>query len=467
MGNNCTCLNNLLNNNNQCDLSNKGNSSQKEEMKIEEPNDKNFFESIRDNYNIKEENIKQIKENLGNNIYNNSNRNTNLETSHLSNINININNINKIINNFDNNLIRKEETKVANNNITEKKMVSCINIIIKHFKGYIFRKKYKNYLKEELKRIGNDLYTEYINITKNKNVSSILESKNPNIISYLNTPWSEFYIDNPTKDVISKISLVKRYKNNTIIFNYKSSSYNQNNIKECINSAKSCYIGEVSLYNNQKCGLGKTIYSNGSIEEGTYFENEFVGWNKFIDDKGIIYVGLFNKSSLNGKGLRYNKERNHIYKGDFLNGLRHGKGKDEGDNMKYEGDFIKDKKCGKGKILFDSGDTYEGEFNDNKFNGYGHYIWAKNKNEYKGNYLNGKFHGEGRYQWGENEYYNGEYVNGIKEGEGELSFKDGKKFYVNFTNGKPNGIGIFQDQDGNRCEVEFINGKINKNYKKN
>ena len=467
MGNNCTCLNNLLNNNNQCDLSNKGNSSQKEEMKIEEPNDKNFFESIRDNYNIKEENIKQIKENLGNNIYNNSNRNTNLETSHLSNINININNINKIINNFDNNLIRKEETKVANNNITEKKMVSCINIIIKHFKGYIFRKKYKNYLKEELKRIGNDLYTEYINITKNKNVSSILESKESNIISYLNTPWSEFYIDNPTKDIISKISLVKRYKNSTIIFNYKSSSYNQNNIKECINSAKSCYIGEVSLFNNQKCGLGKTIYSNGSIEEGTYFENEFVGWNKYIDDKGIIYVGLFNKSSLNGKGLRFNKERNHIYKGDFLNGLRHGKGKDEGDNMKYEGDFIKDKKCGKGKILFDSGDTYEGEFNDNKFNGYGHYIWAKNKNEYKGNYLNGKFHGEGRYQWGENEYYNGEYVNGIKEGEGELSFKDGKKFYVNFTNGKPNGIGIFQDQDGNRCEVEFINGKINKNYKKN
>ena len=467
MGNNCTCLNNLLNNNNQCDLSNKGNSSQKEEMKIEEPNDKNFFESIRDNYNIKEENIKQIKENLGNNIYNNSNRNTNLETSHLSNINININNINKIINNFDNNLIRKEETKVANNNITEKKMVSCINIIIKHFKGYIFRKKYKNYLKEELKRIGNDLYTEYINITKNKNVSSILESKESNIISYLNTPWSEFYIDNPTKDIISKISLVKRYKNSTIIFNYKSSSYNQNNIKECINSAKSCYIGEVSLYNNQKCGLGKTIYSNGSIEEGTYFENEFVGWNKYIDDKGIIYVGLFNKSSLNGKGLRFNKERNHIYKGDFLNGLRHGKGKDEGDNMKYEGDFIKDKKCGKGKILFDSGDTYEGEFNDNKFNGYGHYIWAKNKNEYTGNYLNGKFHGEGRYQWGENEYYNGEYVNGIKEGEGELSFKDGKKFYVNFTNGKPNGIGIFQDQDGNRCEVEFINGKINKNYKKN
>ena len=467
MGNNCTCLNNLLNNNNQCDLSNKGNSSQKEEMKIEEPNDKNFFESIRDNYNIKEENIKQIKENLGNNIYNNSNRNTNLETSHLSNINININNINKIINNFDNNLIRKEETKVANNNITEKKMVSCINIIIKHFKGYIFRKKYKNYLKEELKRIGNDLYTEYINITKNKNVSSILESKESNIISYLNTPWSEFYIDNPTKDIISKISLVKRYKNSTIIFNYKSSSYNQNNIKECINSAKSCYIGEVSLYNNQKCGLGKTIYSNGSIEEGTYFENEFVGWNKYIDDKGIIYVGLFNKSSLNGKGLRFNKERNHIYKGDFLNGLRHGKGKDEGDNMKYEGDFIKDKKCGKGKILFDSGDTYEGEFNDNKFNGYGHYIWAKNKNEYTGNYLNGKFHGEGRYQWGENEYYNGEYVNGIKEGEGELGFKDGKKFYVNFTNGKPNGIGIFQDQDGNRCEVEFINGKINKNYKKN
>ena len=472
MGNTCSCLNNLINNG-QCDLSNKGIIEQNDAEKIGDPTIKNIYGSGKDNYNLKEDSIKQLRGTLSNNMNNNnSNRNTNVETSQLSNINININNINKIINNFDNNFNKKDTIKTVNitsksDRITDQKKISYINIIIKNIKGYILRKKYKDYLKEELIKLGNDLYNEFIKITKNEKVLTIIESKDPNIINYLKTPWSEFYTKNPTKEIMIKITSVKKYPKKSILFKYKTISFHSTNIKECITSAKCCYYGEVNLYSGYKCGYGKTTYANGSIEEGTYYENEFIGWNKYIDNQGIIYVGLFNKSGLNGKGLRYNQEIDHIYKGDFMDGLRHGKGKDYRSKIKYEGDFRKDKKCGKGKILFESGDTYEGEFNDNKFNGYGHYIWAKNKNEYKGNYLDGKFHGDGFYQWGENEYYNGEYVNGIKEGEGELSFKDGKKFFVNFTNGKPNGIGIFQDQDGNRCEVEFINGKINKKYKKN
>ena len=468
MGNKCPCINKFISNN-EFDLSHNELTNRKNEDKSIDTNIKNYYESGRENYNYKEEPIKNFKGLLDNNNYNNNstNRNTNNDTSHLSNINININNINKIINNYDNKSTRKEPVKKIETKEIKEKQISSANIINKNTKGYLFRKKYKKYLKEELIKIGNDLYEEYIKSTKNEKVSDILNSKDPNIIAYLETTWTEFYSTDPTTEIKSKISSTKKYPKKIILFKYKSKNYEQNNILECIKCTKSCYIGEVDLYSGQKCGQGKTIYSNGSIEEGTYLENEFIGWNKLIDNQGIIYVGLFNKSGLNGKGLRYNKEINHIYKGDFLNGLRHGTGKDYRDNIKYEGDFRKDKKCGKGKILFESGDTYEGEFRDNKFNGYGHFKWAKNKHEYKGNYLNGKFNGEGYYQWGEKEYYNGEYVNGIKEGEGELSFKDGKKFFVNFTNGKPNGIGVFQDQDGNRCEVEFINGKINKNYKKN
>ena len=107
------------------------------------------------------------------------------------------------------------------------------------------------------------------------------------------------------------------------------------------------------LRTGKRCGVGQTFYSNGSVEQGTYYENEFSGWNKFIDNQGIIYVGLFTQSKLNGKGLRYNQEINNIYKGDFFNGLRHGKGKDYRNGLKYEGDFNMDKKCGKGKILFE------------------------------------------------------------------------------------------------------------------
>ena len=340
------------------------------------------------------------------------------------------------------------------------------SLIISYIKGYMLRKKYKDYLKEELIKQGNDLYNQYLKITKNEKVSYILgENKSPQISKYISTNWDEFYSEDPTKEIKIKISKSKKYSKG-LIFKYKNNNFHSINIDECLGAAKSCYIGEVDLYTNKKCGNGEIIYSNGAREKGTYYNNEFVGWNIFIDNQGILYVGLFDKSGLNGKGLRYNKEINHIYRGDFLNGQRHGKGKDYRNNSKYEGDFLKDKKCGKGKIVFDSGDTYEGEFRDNKFNGYGHYVWFKNGHEYTGNYLNGKFHGDGLYKWGKNEYYNGEYVNGVKEGEGEISYADGKKFFVNFTNGKPNGIGMFQDKEGNKCEVEFINGKINKKYKK-
>jgi hypothetical protein len=339
------------------------------------------------------------------------------------------------------------------------------SLIISFMKGYILRKKYKKYLKNELIKQKQNLFEEYLKITKNEKVSQILDSNDPVISNYLSTNWNEFYSEDPTKEINYKIKIIPKYSKG-LIFKYKNKSINSMNINEILSSAKYCYIGEVNLYNNRKCGKGEIIYSNGARERGTFYNNEFVGWNQFIDDQGVLYVGLFNQFGLNGKGLRYNKEINHIYKGNFYNGFRHGKGKDYRSNSKYEGEFQKDKKCGKGKIVFDSGDKYEGEFRDNKFNGYGHYIWFKNGHEYEGHYLNGKFHGEGFYRWGKNEYYKGEYVNGVKEGKGEISYADGKKFFVNFTNGKPNGIGLFQDKDGNKCEVEFINGKINKKYKK-
>ena len=161
MGNTCSCLNNLISNNNQCDLSNKGMIEQKNEGTIENPTNKNIYESLKDNYNLKDDSLRQLKGTLNNNIIkNNSNRNTNLSTSHLSNINININNINKIINNYDNNYNKKESINIVKKNISiinDPKTVN-INIIIKNFKGYIFRKKYEKYLKEELINFGKTLY---------------------------------------------------------------------------------------------------------------------------------------------------------------------------------------------------------------------------------------------------------------------------------------------------------------------
>lgn len=348
-------------------------------------------------------------------------------------------------------------------------IISKATLINSSVKGYLLRKRYKDNLKTDLMDFANELYFSFIDNIKNPKVAEILlykeDKKNNKIKKYLSTTWSEFYNNDPTLEIKKKINGKKRYMN-SLIFKYRCSRFHSEEIKECINNAEYCYKGGVELITNKKCGPGELLYSNGSQKSGYFYDNNFSGWNTYIDKNGTIYVGLFINDNLNGKGLKYIYENDHIYKGDFINNLRHGFGKDYRNNVKYEGEFINDKKCGKGQIIFISGDEYKGEFKDNKFNGYGRYKW-KNGEEYIGYYLNGKFHGKGLHKWGNNEYYKGEFINGIREGKGEIGFEGGKKIVVAFNNGKPHGIGIYYDEQGNQCEVEFENGQIVSNTKTN
>ena len=339
---------------------------------------------------------------------------------------------------------------------------SRATLINSSLKGYLLRKKYKNNLKTDLMDFTNELYFNYIDSIKNSKIEEILlykEEKNNNKIKkYLFASWSEFYDTDPALEIKQKINAKKRYINN-IIFKYKNKDFHSENITDCINNAEYCYKGSIELITNNKCGPGELLYSDGSQKNGLFYDNKFVGWNNYIDKYGTIYVGLFINDKLNGKGLKYIHGNDHIYKGDFLNGLRHGFGKDYRNNMRYEGEFLNDKKCGKGQIMFSSGDEYKGEFKDNKFNGYGRYKW-KNGEEYIGYYLNGKFNGEGLHKWGINEYYKGEFINGIRQGKGEIGFSGGKKIIINFNKGKPHGIGIYFDEKGNQYNIEFDNGQI-------
>ena len=365
---------------------------------------------------------------------------------------------------YDNNYDKNDNNNIKSTKIGNNIPIEYITKLNKLIKGFLFRKSYKKHIKNDLEKFSIELYNKYIEKTKKEMIENILNNniKNEKLTKYQNTSWKDYYKQNPNEDIEKEILKTKKHKGIKIKYKQKPSS---NDINELLSKIYSLYEGEINLYNGKKCGFGKEIYKDSSILIGTFYNDKSIGWNKLIESNGTITIGLFKENNLNGKGIKYSYKTEYYYEGDFVKGLKEGKGIEINNGNKYKGSFEKDKKCGYGKLIFESGDIYEGRFLNNKFDGEGHYYYKKNGNEYIGEYSNGLFNGEGMYKWNENEYYKGQYKNGIKEGKGEIRKENGDKYICPFVNGVPHGIGIYENIKGKRKEVEFINGKINKHYK--
>jgi len=88
------------------------------------------------------------------------------------------------------------------------------------------------------------------------------------------------------------------------------------------------------------------------------------------------------------------------YEGEFEAGMRHGNGKwnERSDNSgdSYEGNYIDDKKHGLGTYKWATGNWYQGNFVYDKREGYGEMHW-KDGTVYKGEWKDGKQSGYGSY----------------------------------------------------------------------
>ena len=189
----------------------------------------------------------------------------------------------------------------------------------KYIKGYLYRKEYNKNIKQKLIENSNNLYSQFIKkYAQNEKVNQILYSNNPNISSLLSLTFLEFYKEDPIKETKEEISKIKKYPKG-IIFKYPDSKLILNDINQCIINVESVYKGEVDIISNKKCGIGELIYRSGAQKYGNWYNNEFKGWNRFIDNNGILYIGLFMNNELNGKGIKFIYEKNQIYKGDFIN----------------------------------------------------------------------------------------------------------------------------------------------------
>ena len=207
---------------------------------------------------------------------------------------------------------------------------------------------------------------------------------------------------------------------------------------------------------------------------------------KLINEKGDYYIGELKNGKMNGKGKIYFKNGNVKYMGDFVNDKKEGIGQyffetDEyyfiEDHKKfnlligdyYIGPWLNDKMYGIGKIYLRDGRLkYQGDFVNNKLEGYGKYIF-EDGDYYVGDFFNNLQHGKGKIYLKNGELlFQGEFIKDRIEGTGKLFFKEGRGYFIgSFKNSKMHGKGrIYSKEGAILYELNFINGKLISKEKK-
>lgn len=224
---------------------------------------------------------------------------------------------------------------------------------------------------------------------------------------------------------------------------------------------------EGEFVNHMKQGNGIMYLKGQLIYQGEFIQNKKQGHGILYKDGHIHYEGHFRNDLMDGYGVLYYEEEvirpyqtlraqyPHLnqpqYEGDFVHGMKKGKGKQyypngflqyEGDfiwhhmqgagklyyptesptaeelargvtNLYYEGHFFEDLKHGKGKVYSRDGILEaEGQFKEDMMTGQGTLYYANGQATYIGDLVQGKKHGRGDYYNEEGKIiYSGEFIN--------------------------------------------------------
>ena len=167
---------------------------------------------------------------------------------------------------------------------------------------------------------------------------------------------------------------IKKYINGNLLYEaeFKNGEIN-GKLRQYLSNGIIEFEGEYK--NGLKNGKGKEYYDDGSLKfEGEYLNDKKNGNGKeYFKGGEIEFEGKYlNNEKVFGKEYSYNNYTNEelIYEGEFLNGLKHGKGKEYINGILiYDGLFLNGNKFGHGKEYNKNGELiYEGEYlNDLRF----------------------------------------------------------------------------------------------------
>ena len=224
--------------------------------------------------------------------------------------------------------------------------------------------------------------------------------------------------------------------------------------------------GNVKFYNHNGKLLSECIFKNG-LKNGKFIEyyndgkvftkGEFLNnkeWNTEEYDKN----GNIINEIKDGKGIlnEYNVNDELIFKGEYLNGLKNGKGKEYNDGkLIFEGEYLNGLKHGKGKeYYFNEKIHFEGEYLFDR-------RWNVKEYDINGNIIYEIKNGKGfmkEFACDNHIFYESQYLYGLRNGKGKVYFDDGILIFEGeYLNGKKNGKGKEYDFDGNLIfEGEYL-----------
>ena len=361
---------------------------------------------------------------------------------------------------YRNNKSSKNNNKKNNISKNSKAYIEKVKILQKYVRYFLSIKKFN----ERIDLLTNILELDStVNIIKDKNIENNLLKNNigeqicqqlineKKIVPYKYTQYYRLNINKYKPNRYLKktpLTYIDKYKNNDL------------------------YRGTWTL--EKKFNGYGIFYSSGNKYEGFWDFGKLSGQARKFSHNKDYYIGEFINGQSNGYGKYYHSDGT-IYEGYWLNDQPHGSGKENfNDGSKFVGIFEKGYKKS-GKFTWVDGSYYEGEINNNYFEGYGKFKWKEGREyvgfwkngkmngkgamiytdgeKYEGEFLDGKRHGKGDYYWITNKYYKGYWVKGKQEGEG---------FYYNKGKGI---IGIWKDGKMIQCisqeiNKELINSKI-------
>lgn len=208
---------------------------------------------------------------------------------------------------------------------------------------------------------------------------------------------------------------------------------------------------------------GDFQYASGYKYKGQLQNNKPNGQGKLLDSSGkLVYEGGFKDGLFDGQGKVY-KDGMVVLEGQFTNDKLNGYGKSyylETGVLAYEGSYTNGQKSGSGKAYDPSGKLqYDGQWLENQKSGQG--TFYSDDVTYNGQFADDKPNGQGTFKISNGSVYNGEVKDGKIEGKGTFQIEDGSKMVGEFRSGKLNGQGAIYAPSGALVEQGgYLDGKL-------